>query len=184
MKSIVKKAVIAITGLVFTAALVICAVYFMNREDPIETGLLCLEEKRYADALAAFEKAVADENDIGEAYRGIGIVYWEQENYPKAKEYFTKALLNGSAKTGTIYNLLGICSLKEEDLDEALRYFETGIRCENKKSALRQEMEFNVIAIYEKKLDWETAKVKMEEYIANYPDDEKAQKEAEFLKTR
>ena len=41
-------------------------------------------------------------------------------------------------------------------------------------------MEFNQIAAYEKLYDWESAKAKIEEYIAKYPDDEAAKKEAEF----
>lgn len=32
--------------------------------------------------------------------------------------------------------------------------------------------------------DWEQAKEKLEEYIAKYPEDEEAEKEAEFLETR
>ncbi|HBA63800.1 MAG TPA: hypothetical protein DCZ20_08075 [Lachnospiraceae bacterium] len=155
-----------------------------GKEDKIAAGLSCLEEKKYDEAIAAFQEAVEAETDIGEAYRGIGIALWEQEQYSEAKEAFKKALINGSMKTGTIYNFLGICSLKEEDLDSALTYFETGIRCEKEGSVLQQEMEFNVIAIYEKKLEWETAKAKMEAYITKYPDDEKAAKEAEFLRTR
>lgn len=32
--------------------------------------------------------------------------------------------------------------------------------------------------------NWKTAKAKLEDYVTAYPDDEKAAKEAEFLKTR
>ena len=37
---------------------------------------------------------------------------------------------------------------------------------------------------YEQMEDWESAKVKLEEYLENYPNDKSAKKEAEFLKTR
>lgn len=153
-------------------------------KDPVGDGLEQLEKKEYAEAIASFEEAIEKEKEPSEAYRGIGIAYWEQEKYAEAKTAFQQALQNGAPETGTIYNFLGICSLKEGSLDQALSYFENGIQCEEEGSSLRQEMEFNVISICEQKLDWENAKLKMEEYIAKYPDDEKAVKEAAFLKTR
>ena len=45
-------------------------------------------------------------------------------------------------------------------------------------------MEYNEIICYEQQSDWENAKAKITEYISKYPDDEAAQKEAEFLQTR
>ena len=41
-----------------------------------------------------------------------------------------------------------------------------------------------MIAAFEQSGDWESARAKLKEYIAEYPDDEKAQKEAAFLETR
>ena len=49
---------------------------------------------------------------------------------------------------------------------------------------MKQEIQFNVIVCYEKLEDWDSAKAKLEDYVTAYPDDEKAAKEAEFLKTR
>ena len=37
---------------------------------------------------------------------------------------------------------------------------------------------------YEKMEDWESAEVKLEEYLESYPNDKAAKKEAEFLETR
>ena len=45
-------------------------------------------------------------------------------------------------------------------------------------------MQFNVIVAYEQMEDWESAEVKLEDYLASYPNDKAAKKEAEFLKTR
>lgn len=161
-----------------------CAQLEKYFETPLEKGLAYLKEENYSGAIASFEESIAKKKDVGEAYRGIGIAYWEEESYEKAEEAFTNALLNGADKTGTIYNFLAICDWKEQDLDGALQDFQTGIRCEPEGSSLRQEMEFNVICIYEEKRDWVNAKESMEQYIASYPEDAKAQKEAEFLRTR
>ena len=45
-------------------------------------------------------------------------------------------------------------------------------------------MLYNEVMAYERLKDWEGAKVKMAAYVAKYPDDTDAQKEAEFLETR
>ena len=47
-----------------------------------------------------------------------------------------------------------------------------------------QELYFNEIVAYERKLDFATAKAKAQEYIQNYPSDEAGQKEWVFLSTR
>ena len=45
-------------------------------------------------------------------------------------------------------------------------------------------MRYNEIVCYEQTADWESAKQKISEYLADYPGDETAEKEAEFLETR
>lgn len=155
--------------------------YFKN---PLEEGLQYLKEEKYTEAIASFEKAIEKEKEPGEAYRGIGLAYWEQENYDKAEEALTNAILNGADKTGPTYNMLAICDWKQQDLDGALKDFQIGIQCESKASELQQEMQYNMICIYEEKRDWEMAKQLMEEYVAAYPEDESVKKEAEFLQTR
>lgn len=153
-------------------------------KNPLEDGLQYLKEENYTEAIASFEKAIEKEKEPGEAYRGIGIAYWELGNYDKAEEALTSAILNGADKTGPTYNILAICDWKQQDLDGALQDFQTGIQCEPKASKLQQEMQYNMICIYEEKRDWEMAKKLMEEYVAAYPDDESVKKEAEFLQTR
>ena len=49
---------------------------------------------------------------------------------------------------------------------------------------LTQAMRFNSIFAYEKLGDVETAKRLVKEYTADYPEDESAAKEAQFLETR
>ena len=49
---------------------------------------------------------------------------------------------------------------------------------------MKKEMKYNIIVAYEKMEDWESAEVKLEEYLESYPNDKAAKKEAEFLETR
>ena len=97
--------------------------------------------------------------------------------------------------TPALYNLIGISAMNLEDYDSALTAFEKGCQlpatsvytdADGKEqtadyTAVIQEMQFNRIVCFEKKLDWASAKAEMETYLTLYPDDETAKKEAEFL---
>lgn len=154
----------------------------------MENGAALLKTGSYEEAIHIFEEAIAEGTDTGEAYRGIGIAQYELGAYDDALEAFENALKYGAEKTPTIYNLMGVCDMRREDYQSALNNFNIGmITAENAKedySAIVQEMKYNEIVCYEKLLDWENAKVKAEEYLALYPEDEKVQREAQFLRTR
>lgn len=159
----------------------------------MKEGSSLLEEQKYTEAIEAFGKASAEEADAAEAYRGIGISWYEQQDYQQALDAFQKVSENGGAETPELYNLMGVCSMKSEDMQGALGFFAAGITLagadgQNTGSeeymALVQEMKFNEIVCYEKQLDWENAKAKSQEYAALYPNDSEGQKEAAFLKTR
>ena len=66
----------------------------------------------------------------------------------------------------------------------AISYYEKALDHSDCSDDMKQEIQFNVIVCYEKLEDWDNAKAKLEDYVTAYPDDEKAAKEAEFLKTR
>lgn len=153
-----------------------------------------LKDGNYKEAVTAFQKAVDEGKKTAEAYRGLGMAYYEQEDYASAKDAFEKALAAGGEKNQVIYNLLGICGMKLNDYNYALEQFNQGISLsqnsgtsmENAESfsEVLQEMRFNQIVCYEKLGDWENAKTKIAEYIQVYPDDADAQREAKFLETR
>ena len=109
---------------------------------------------------------------------------WEQEDYEGARDAFKEALDNGAEKTGAIYNLLGSCEMKLNDSQGALSYYRLALSAEDSSEDLLKEVKYNMIAAYEQSKDWESARAKLKEYIAEYPDDETAGKEAEFLETR
>ena len=153
-------------------------------KNPSEEGIEYLENGQYEEAIEQFEEAIEKEVNVGDAYRGIGIAKWEQEDFEGARDAFESALENNAQKTGTIYNFIGICELKLEDPDSAINYFRLGLGQEDISEELKQEMQYNVIVAYEQAEDWESAKVKLKEYLNDYPDDQNAQKELEFLETR
>ena len=119
-------------------------------------GVESLENKDYAAAQENFQKAVEDKKNVADSYRGLGIAYYEQEKYKDALAAFEKAI----------------------------SYYEKALDHSDCADDMKQEIQFNVIVCYEKLEDWDNAKAKLEDYVTAYPDDEKAAKEAEFLKTR
>ena len=147
-------------------------------------GIESLNNGKYEEAVTHLNKAVEEEYNIGDALRGIGIAKWELQDYKGAVEAFRQALDNGAKETSALYNLMGACMLKLEDPESAVSYYEKGIAVGYGAGEVIKEMRFNIIAAYEKLEDWENAKAKLAEYTEEYPDDEQAAKEAEFLETR
>ena len=168
----------------------------------VKDGTELLEQGKNQEAAAAFEQAVEEAEkkgeNVSEAYRGLGMAYYAQEDYEAARINLQKALEEGAVQTPVIYNLIGVCSMNLEDYDSALTAFEQGVQLPESGvvskgtkleqtvvySEVIQEMKRNRVACYEKKLDWAGAKAAMAEYSMEYPNEADAQKEAEFLSTR
>ena len=180
-KKIIRRLVVAV---IFLLAVVIAVVLWMNSSRQVEEGVEFLSQGNYEQAEAKFLEAIEKDKSPDEAYRGLGMALWEQQDYEGAKDVFFNALENDAEPTGTIYNFLGNCESELGNWEEAIQYYEKGIVSEDCSDDMMQEMLFNEIAAYEKLGDYESAKVKLEAYTEKYPDDEKAAKEAEFLETR
>ena len=168
MKKIKALLVVVCTGVLLTA----CG-------NPSQKGVEYLEDGKYDQAIEQFEQAVDKKKNVGDAYRGIGIAKWEKKDYKGARKAFKKALENDAEKTGTIYNMIGNCDLKLGKAKEALNYYNLGLAQEDSGKKMKKEMQYNIIVAYEQMEDWESAKVKLEEYLENYPNDKSAKKEAE-----
>lgn len=150
----------------------------------IKSGVTSLEEGKYQEAIAAFQKDVKKERNWDEAYRGLGIAYFELEDYEKASEMLVLAIENEAEETASIYGILGACYMQLEEYELALDVYEKALTQEDLTKELEQEIQFNLIAVYENTANWEAAKKQMEKYEKLYPEDERVQKEADFLETR
>lgn len=167
------------------AAVLLSLTFFLaGCSSQVADGTALLEEQDYEGAREAFQQAVEDGENLGEAYRGLGICYWEQEDYENALEAFENALDNGTEATATLYNMMGLCELNAGTANRAAYYFENGQKKEGASAELLQEMAFNEIIAYEKAGDYETARYRLEDYVEDYPEDTRAAKELEFLNTQ
>lgn len=153
-------------------------------KNPYNQGMEALESGAYAEAADQFQQAVAGEKNTADSYRGLGLALWEQEDYEGARDAFVSALEQGSQESGTIYNLLGNCEMELQNAEQAYEYYEKGLAMEGNSEELIQEMKQGRIAACEELGDLESAKTLLAEYLEEYPDDEAAAKEAEFLETR
>ena len=108
-------------------ALTVSACLLTGCTNALKDGTGYLEDGNYKEAVTAFQKAVDEGKKTAEAYRGLGMAYYEQEDYASAKDDFEKALAAGGEKNQVIYNLLGICGMKLNDYNYALEQFNQGI---------------------------------------------------------
>ena len=111
---------------------------------------------------------------LGQTYEHLG-----DYNYA-ASVYST--YLETRQPDAAIYNQLGICKLKVGEYQAALDAFQAGLAIEG--NPVMQSLQFNVIAAYEYLGEFDSAKNAMRQYLALYPDDEKAQRENVFLESR
>lgn len=172
------------------AAVFLAAGMLSGCADAVRDGTKALDEGRYEEAQKLFQEAVKEGKETADAYRGLGMAYYEQEDYGSALEAFQTALDEGGKQTVQIYNLMGICGMNLSEYDSALEYFQAGLALaetasgEDADARMIREMRYNEIVCYEQTADWENAKQKMSQYLADYPGDEAAEKEARFLETR
>ncbi len=147
-------------------------------------GVENLENGEYEEAIENFTKEIEDEKNVAESWRGIGLASYEQGDYARAAEALSEALNAGAEETASICGLLGDCQLSLGDYSSAITWYDRGLELGDGSESLNQGMAFNIISAYEQMGDFGSAKERLDAYISQYPDDETARKEAEFLETR
>lgn len=133
----------------------------------------------YEEARVSLEKA-KDSNGASAASL-LGQTYEKLGDYNYAASVYSTYLETKQADA-EIYNQLGLCKLKVGDYEAALNAFQAGLAIEG--NTALQSLQFNEIVAYEYLGQFEQAKASMQQYLALYPDDEKAQRENAFLQTR
>lgn len=151
---------------------------------PVEKGNALLQEGQYLEAITEYNAGLADIQYMRESYLGMGLAYYEMEDYSDAAKCFEYAIQKGENKSGVIYNLLSISYMMDEDYDSALENILLAIDQDGISQELKQQLRYNEIYCMEKTADWEGAKAKATSYIQSYPDDENMLREIKFLETR
>ena len=67
-------------------ALAVSACLLTGCTNALKDGTGYLEDGNYKEAVTAFQKAVDEGKKTAEAYRGLGMAYYELEDYESAKD--------------------------------------------------------------------------------------------------
>ena len=148
-------------------------------QDYSSRGRVYYEMKDYDSAREELTRAIQEGDD--EAVLILGKVYLAMEDAASARGMYQEYLQDGE-NDAKAYNGLALCDIYEGRYEEALENIKNGLACKDEEE--QQSLLFNEIVAYEYQLDFETAKEKMASYLEQYPDDEEALRENEFLSTR
>lgn len=81
-------------------ALTVSACLLTGCTNALKDGTGYLEDGNYKEAVTAFQKAVDEGKKTAEAYRGLGMAYYEQEDYASAKMLLKKRWQQGREESG------------------------------------------------------------------------------------
>ncbi len=151
-----------------------------NSEDLYNLAKVHYLQENYEVALSELSEGFA--NGFTEAYYYIGEIYRIKKDYPKAIYYYEIFISEGETLTSNVYNQIASCLIKSGESKEAIEYLEKGIAYNNAQTM--QVLMQNEIIAYETLSMFDTAMEKLEVYLARYPEDLRALREAEFIKTR
>lgn len=133
----------------------------------------------YQNACLALEDA--REKGGAESYLYLGKAYEATGDYNYAANVYN-SYISKNGGTAEVYNQLGLCEMAKGEYQKALDAFQAGKQLEN--ITMLQTLSFNEIVAYEHLGEFSQAYELMGTYLKNYPDDEQAKREYEFLSTR
>jgi len=135
--------------------------------------------ENYEDAREDFIEAMNNEHKDAAFY--LGKVYIAMEDISSARAIYQE-YLESTGKSARAYDGLAYCDIMEGNYESALEYIQKGLALED--SDETKSLLFNEIVIYERLRDFETAKEKVTAYLEQFPLDEAAIKEKQFLQRR
>lgn len=141
-------------------------------------GRICFYLENYEDARDYLERA--KDTAGGGAVLYLGRTWEILGDYNYASSVYEAYVAN--TPDAEIYNQLGMCRLKMNDPQAALEAFQAGQTVED--CPILQTLQYNEIVAYEQLENFTQASSLMQSYLKAYPDDEQAQRENIFLKTR
>lgn len=147
-----------------------------------DKGRLCYYQGDYSRGCTYLETARQKEKQVdadlilllGECYKKLG-------NYEFAAVIYSSYL--DTVQDPSIYNQLGLCYVEQGNYEAALNAFSKGIDVKDNNTCM-QTLMYNEIVCYEYMQDYNTAKIKLEEYMNIYDSNPVLNKEYAFLSTR
>ncbi len=150
-----------------------------STEDHYNVGRIYFYLEEYDEAANALIVPVQESYEPALAL--MGQIYLARKDYDNAKAIYNQ-ILSMDSESKDAYNGLALCAIAQSDPDTALNFIAQGLSLEGEDG--KQELYFNEIVAFEKKLDFLTARDKCRTYVEMYPTDEEGVKELKFLNTR
>ena len=142
-------------------------------------GRINFELKDYDAAINDLKTAV--EGKVDGAVMLLGKIYLLNKDTDSARELFRSGL-STEGQGSVCYNGLALCDIADGDYDSALSNISSGLSSGDGK--VQEELLFNEIIVYEKKLDFTTALEKAKAFAESYPQNTDAARELKFLQNR
>lgn len=146
----------------------------------LEKGRISYYLEDYENARTYLDKAKDEDGD--EAVLYLGKTHEVLGDYNYAISVYNTYLSGSNGQSPAILNQLGLCKMELKDYQGALEAFQEAMNIED--NGMMQTLKMNEIVAYEKLMEYQKATALLESYLKSYPDDETAQREYEFLKTR
>lgn len=147
--------------------------------DNFSRGRIYYYQGEYQKACLVLEEARKEGS--AESYLYLGRAYEATGDYNYASSVYS-SYLGQYEENAEVYNQLGLCEMAKGEYSKALEAFQAGMQLGN--SAMMQTLSFNEITAYEYLGEYEKAYVLINNYLKNYPDDQQARREYDFLSTR
>ncbi len=147
--------------------------------DKYASGRIYFYLGEYQNAYLDLEEA--REKGGVESYLYLGRAYEATGDYNYAANVYN-SYLEKNEGNAEMYNQLGLCEMTRGEYQKALEAFQAGMQLEN--TTMMQILAFNEIVAYERLGEYAQAYILLGNYLNNYPDDQQAGREYEFLSTR
>ncbi len=96
-------------------------------------GVKLMDEKKYSEAIAEFDKALEIDDDSLNIFYNKGMCYLKLENYTEALKYFD-VLIKENSQDGEAYYQSGICYKNLNQIDKAIEFFSQAIKIADKET--------------------------------------------------
>lgn len=144
-----------------------------------DKGRIYYYMEEYQKAYVELEDARGDGTAQSSLY--LGKAYEATGEYNYACNVY-RSYVEKQGDSAEMFNQLGVCELKRKNYKEALEAFQAGLALQDRE--MQQILSYNEIVACEYLGDFEKAASLIEIYVRNYPGDEQARREMEFLSTR
>lgn len=154
-----------------------------DEENQVYAAMIQYYQGTEEKALAALEELKKNNNILAGYY--LGNIYLEKNEFEKAAECY-ELYINSTEKKaeflGDVYGKLAQCYVNLSKYENAVILLEKAVATE--KGKMQKELQKNLVAAYEKNLQFDKALQTAKSYLETYPKDKKMKREYKFLKSR